>query len=327
MARARNIKPAFFMNDDLADISPLGRLLFIGLWTIADREGRLEDRPRRIKAEVLPYDDCDVDSLLDDLQEHDFIIRYEVDGERYVQVTNFVKHQNPHVRETESTIPAPDKHSASISTSKSSENQGDSKAKTQKAAKKTRGTSKQVGGKSVDTSSSINGGKELEESTACEDVDESTIQAQCKAQPRQERAGLIPDSLLLIPDSLEREGKRSPAKQSSRSRRATRLPEDWVLPPEWRDWALSERPDWNVEFVNRVADTFRDYWISRGGAAARKVDWLATWRNWVRREDSGPAAVGGKAQQQERFDPIEYINRNRISKQLPKMEELDVIDC
>lgn len=50
MARARNIKPAFFMNDELAEIDPLGRLLFIGLWTIADREGRLEDRPARHKS-------------------------------------------------------------------------------------------------------------------------------------------------------------------------------------------------------------------------------------------------------------------------------------
>lgn len=113
MARARNIKPSFFANDDLADIHPLGRLLFIGLWTLADREGRLEDRPRRIKAEALPYDDCDVDSLLDDLQKHGFILRYAVGEDRFIQVVNFSKHQNPHVKESASSIPAPDQYSAS----------------------------------------------------------------------------------------------------------------------------------------------------------------------------------------------------------------------
>lgn len=113
MARARNIKPSFFANDDLADIDPLGRLLFIGLWTLADREGRLEDRPRRVKAEVLPYDDCDVDGLLDDLQRHGFIQRYESGGERFIQVVNFTKHQNPHVKESASSIPAPDEHRTS----------------------------------------------------------------------------------------------------------------------------------------------------------------------------------------------------------------------
>ena len=113
MARSRNIKPGFFTNDKLADIEPLGRIMFIGLWTIADREGRLEDRPRRIKAEVLPYDDADTESLLNQLVKQGFIIRYEVDGERYIQVLQFNKHQNPHMKESASTIPAPDKHHAS----------------------------------------------------------------------------------------------------------------------------------------------------------------------------------------------------------------------
>lgn len=107
MSRARNIKPSFFVNDDLAEVDPFGRLLFIGLWTIADREGRMEDRPKRIKAEILPYDSCDVDALLNELQSHGFIIRYESDGKRYIQVINFKKHQNPHIKEAESIIPPP----------------------------------------------------------------------------------------------------------------------------------------------------------------------------------------------------------------------------
>ncbi len=113
MARARNIKPSFFSNDDLADINPLGRLLFIGLWTLADREGRLDDRPRRIKAEALPYDDCDVDALLNELHKHGFILRYEVGNDKFIQVVNFAKHQNPHVKESASSIPAPDEHRTS----------------------------------------------------------------------------------------------------------------------------------------------------------------------------------------------------------------------
>jgi hypothetical protein len=118
MARARNIKPGFFINDQLAEIQPLGRLLFAGLWTIADREGRLEDRPRKIKAAILPYDDCNIDLLLEDLQDAGFICRYEVGGEKYIQVVNFTKHQNPHKNEAQSEIPpcpeiAPDRHSTS----------------------------------------------------------------------------------------------------------------------------------------------------------------------------------------------------------------------
>ena len=55
MARARNIKPSFFMNEDLGQADPLVSLLFISLWCLADREGRLEDRPLKIKAQTFPY--------------------------------------------------------------------------------------------------------------------------------------------------------------------------------------------------------------------------------------------------------------------------------
>ena len=107
MARARNIKPSFFLNEDLAEIDPLGRLLFIGLWCMADRAGRLEDRPRRIKIELLPCDECDVDVLLQSLHDRGLIIRYEIGGQRFIQVTNFAKHQSPHHQERASRLPAP----------------------------------------------------------------------------------------------------------------------------------------------------------------------------------------------------------------------------
>ena len=113
MARARNIKPGFFTNDVLGELPALARLLFAGLWTLCDREGRLEDRPKKIKAEVLPYDECDADALLSMLADKGFILRYWVAGTRLIQVTNWSKHQNPHVKEAASSLPAPDEHGAS----------------------------------------------------------------------------------------------------------------------------------------------------------------------------------------------------------------------
>lgn len=113
MSRARNIKPGFFKNDLLAECHPLARILFIGLWCEADREGRLENRPKRIKAGCLPYDECDVEALLGELAERGFITRYEVNGSQYIAIPEFVKHQNPHCKEQASSIPAPDMHGAS----------------------------------------------------------------------------------------------------------------------------------------------------------------------------------------------------------------------
>ncbi len=107
MARSRNIKPGFFTNEILGDLDPLTRLLFIGLWTLADREGRLEDRPKKIKAELLPYDNADVDSMLSSLEKSGFIIRYIANDKRYIQVSSFSKHQAPHHKEVASVIPAP----------------------------------------------------------------------------------------------------------------------------------------------------------------------------------------------------------------------------
>jgi hypothetical protein len=107
LSRSRNIKPGFYKNEYLAELPPLTRILFSGLWGQADREGRLEDRPKRIKAEVLPYDECDVDRALQDLHGAGFIQRYEINNRTYIQIVMFSKHQNPHKNERESTIPPP----------------------------------------------------------------------------------------------------------------------------------------------------------------------------------------------------------------------------
>lgn len=99
--RIRTIKPEFFKHDELAALPPLARLLFIGLWCIADREGRLEDRPLRIKAEVLPYEEAPVDPLLNTLRDAGFIRRYSVDGVKVIDIPNFSKHQRITGKEAE----------------------------------------------------------------------------------------------------------------------------------------------------------------------------------------------------------------------------------
>jgi hypothetical protein len=111
MARTRQIKPEFFLDDELAVVSRDARLLFIGLWTIADREGRLEDRPLKIKAQLFPYDlDLTyqkIDALLNQLWTPKYIYRYQIENHKYIQIRSFSKHQRCHMREMDSTIPAP----------------------------------------------------------------------------------------------------------------------------------------------------------------------------------------------------------------------------
>ena len=111
--RARDIKPGFFKNDQLAECSMAARLLFPGLWMLADREGRIENRPRKIKAEIFPFDDLDVADLLSELEKAGLIRLYEVNGTPLIWIPQFRRHQNPHKNEKLSELPAhPDDLSA-----------------------------------------------------------------------------------------------------------------------------------------------------------------------------------------------------------------------
>ena len=108
MARARNIKPSFFTNDELAELEPLARLLFISLWTLADYKGCIVWREKRIKVQTLPYDNCDISKLAINLDKSGFIRFYSDKENIYLKVVNFDAHQNPHKNEREKGSDIPD---------------------------------------------------------------------------------------------------------------------------------------------------------------------------------------------------------------------------
>lgn len=90
--------------------------------------------------------------------------------------------------------------------------------------------------------------------------------------------------------------------------KAKRLAADWVLPKKWGEWALSERPELTADDVRKQADMFRDHWVAKSGKDASKLDWNATWRNWIRRANLGKpsgAAPGGLNKQ----EALEQRNR------------------
>lgn len=93
------------MNEDIIELPYEARLLFIGLWTLADREGRLENRPKKIKMSLFPADDINVAEQLDNISKLGFIELYNADGIDVIQIVNFVKHQTPHGLEKDSELP------------------------------------------------------------------------------------------------------------------------------------------------------------------------------------------------------------------------------
>ena len=85
---------------------------------------------------------------------------------------------------------------------------------------------------------------------------------------------------------------REEAKASSAKKRGSRLRDDWVLPREWGQWALSEQ--WPEPVIREQAEKFRDYWISVPGQKGVKLDWLATWRNWMRNSNAPKVHQGDR---------------------------------
>lgn len=106
--RIRTIKPEFFTDEDVAALEPLDRIAFLGLLCYADKAGRLEYRPARLAAMILPYEQAGFGARLTNLINADFLIHYENDGRKYLQIRTFSSHQRPHHTEPESKLPSPD---------------------------------------------------------------------------------------------------------------------------------------------------------------------------------------------------------------------------
>lgn len=109
--RIRTIKPEFFNHEGIYDAEsqtnlPL-RLAFIGLWCVADKQGRFKWEPRRLGVQILPYDQVDFSRVLDALHTRGFILRYVSDDAHFGVIPSFNRHQAINNRERESELPEP----------------------------------------------------------------------------------------------------------------------------------------------------------------------------------------------------------------------------
>jgi hypothetical protein len=112
--RIRTIKPEMWADEKIGRLSREARLLFVGLITMADDEGRLRAMPAAVLGHVFPYDDDAPKKLtgwLGELDASGLIDVYENDGVRYVYLPGFVKHQVIN-KKKESTLPVPPRSAA-----------------------------------------------------------------------------------------------------------------------------------------------------------------------------------------------------------------------
>lgn len=113
MPRKREVKPDFYTHWDLYELDEeagtggLIRLSYQGLWACADREGRFEWKPKRLKHHIIPHDSADFGEILNHLHRGGFIRRYVVDGRDYGWIPTFKEHQRVHPDEARSKLPVP----------------------------------------------------------------------------------------------------------------------------------------------------------------------------------------------------------------------------
>ena len=91
-----------------------------------------------------------------------------------------------------------------------------------------------------------------------------------------------------------------------KKQRGSRLPTDFLMPDDWFDFCRQERPDLTPD---KVFDSFKDFWIAKAGAGGVKLDWLATWRNWVRNQKAPQALQLTFAQRDEADKKKRYLER------------------
>lgn len=110
------------------------------------------------------------------------------------------------------------------------------------------------------------------------------------------------------------------------AKKGTRLPEDWQLSKPWGEWAASEKANWTTEDIRRVAADFKDHWLAKAGKDAVKMDWLATWRKWVRSplNEVKPPSKGNARIQESRLDFMEQLfgGKNGTDRQI-----IDITDA
>lgn len=117
---------------------------------------------------------------------------------------------------------------------------------------------------------------------------------------REEEVTVVNDSVtpssVAPPTAANPPGQGAASSKRATTGRGSRLPAEWVLPKAWGEWALQERSDLTAEDIRREAAVFSDHWRAKSGRDALKLDWLATWRNWVRRAKAArpPKSGDGK---------------------------------
>jgi uncharacterized protein YdaU (DUF1376 family) len=99
-----------------------------------------------------------------------------------------------------------------------------------------------------------------------------------------------------------------------KKQRGSRLPADFEIPDDWISFCQTERPDLHP---HKIFDGFKDYWVA--APKGTKLDWTATWRNWVRNQKA-------EKTQESFYERDQKLKRERMKEFTPHVAELKKID-
>lgn len=264
MARIRSVHPGLWTDGAFIKLSSNARLLVIGLWTEADDGGAFAWDPDTLHARLFPRDDIDMEVLLAELTARNFVGRCEVEGKALGVIRNFCRFQHPERPRYVWDLPAEWQRYAGRKVAIPQMVVSMPSPTPHRHIDDTSPTPHRHVGAGEGEGEGKGRGEEKEEKKKKEALTESPV-------VREGGTG----------------GTTAPQQAASPDprKRATRLPADWKPSPEDREFALNAGQDPDV-----VAATFRDFWHSKAGQNATKLDWAATWRNWIRRDSRSRAA-------------------------------------
>ena len=246
MARIRSIHPGIWTDEAFMEASAFGRLLIFGLWNEAFDDGVFAWKPLTIKARIFPVDNVDIDELLLGLERLGVIRSFMSNGKRYGAIRNFQKYQRP--KKPNSSGALSDELAVFVGKNETaSEIDSDQESLSPEPVPNQFRTSTEISSQRED-----GGGRREDGGGKREEVNR-----------KEEKEGSL----------------RSPSKKKSPpEKRACRLPVDWSPSDSACEFAKDQVGDrWRIEL-----EKFRDYWIGKSGKDATKLDWDATWRNWIR---------------------------------------------
>lgn len=253
MPKGRHLKPDFFTDKRMVSVSPLARILYQGLWCFAADCGHLDDEPIEFKMRILPADACDVDELLGELVREGRVVRAIVNGAPLIYLPTLAVHARI------------DKRYETLCD----------------ACKDPDGVNAARFGNHVRWHE-----KRGVVAPDCEfcpsDTGSPHIVATTGNDPKPDTDTSGPHRDHIADGDGDGDGDNSPTGSGTNKprKRGSRLPDDWIPSKATRDQMAAENPhvDQRAEHAK-----FCDYWHAKAGKDAVKVDWDATWRNWIRR--------------------------------------------